>query len=172
MAYWSSLVASRLPQIDTQGAEYEILTGSAQALADVSSRNRRKLDIEVHKGQRLTGIFYIMHDRGFELLNLSVGALGPPGGRSSSNKKSARLSGLICFFSATKSRSGRFASPVRRPKRRQLRNCMAFRILHWRFSISGVSTATHADRLVERMRQALSDIPRMLLRDQILLERS
>jgi FkbM family methyltransferase len=63
-------------KIDTQGAEYEILTGAVDALdRDVFGVIAESWTTEVHKGQRLTGeILSFMAARGFGLFDINVGA--------------------------------------------------------------------------------------------------
>jgi FkbM family methyltransferase len=63
-------------KIDTQGSEHEILAGATGALADsVFAVIAETWTVEVHKGQHLTGdILSFMHERGFELFDLSIAA--------------------------------------------------------------------------------------------------
>jgi FkbM family methyltransferase len=63
-------------KIDTQGSEFEILSGAEKALEDsIFGVVAESWTIEVHKGQRMTGeILSFMNQRGFALFDLSVGA--------------------------------------------------------------------------------------------------
>jgi FkbM family methyltransferase len=63
-------------KIDTQGAEYEILTGAVESLdQDVFAVIAETWTTEVHKGQRLTGeILSFMAARGFGLFDMNVAA--------------------------------------------------------------------------------------------------
>jgi FkbM family methyltransferase len=63
-------------KIDTQGAEYEILSGAARALGDsILGAVVETWTTEVHRGQRLAGdVLRLMHDHGFELFDVSIAA--------------------------------------------------------------------------------------------------
>jgi len=63
-------------KIDTQGSEYEILTGASQSLDnDILGVIVETWTSEVHKGQHLTGdVMRFMHENGFSLFDVNVAA--------------------------------------------------------------------------------------------------
>lgn len=63
-------------KIDTQGSEYEILTGAERALAGAVGCTLETWTLEVHRGQSLThDILQLMHERKYRLLDLQRTAI-------------------------------------------------------------------------------------------------
>lgn len=103
-------------KLDTQGSEFEILSGAEEALAEsVFGVVAESWTIEVHKGQRTTGeILSFMHQRGFSLFDMSVGAAWHRRGADRLKHLNKRqIVGLdLLFFREPSLAPGHFATPV------------------------------------------------------------
>lgn len=103
-------------KLDTQGSEFEILSGAEEALAtSVFGVVAESWTIEVHKGQRTTGeILSFMHQRGFALFDMSVGAAWHRRGAGKLKHLNKRqIVGLdLLFFREPALAPGHFASPA------------------------------------------------------------
>jgi FkbM family methyltransferase len=103
-------------KIDTQGSEFEILSGAVKALEESAfGVIAESWTIEVHKGQHMTGdILSFMNQRGFELFDINVGAAWHRRGASKLKKLNKRqIVGLdLLFFREPASVPLRFADPV------------------------------------------------------------
>ena len=150
-------------KIDTQGAEYEILTGATRALADsVFGVIAESWTIEVHQGQRLTGdILNFMHDRGFELFDLSVAAAWYR--RSAdrlARKEKRQIIGLDLLFFREPSRfPERFASPVAATKAAAIAELYGFPDIALEILDLCVPATSLEAELVDRLRRAIISGP-------------
>jgi FkbM family methyltransferase len=103
-------------KIDTQGSEFEILSGAVKALEESAfGVIAESWTVEVHKGQHMTGeILSFMNQRGFELFDINVGAAWHRRGASKLKKLNKRqIVGLdLLFFREPASIPLRFADPV------------------------------------------------------------
>jgi FkbM family methyltransferase len=150
-------------KIDTQGAEYEILVGASRALADsVFGVIAETWTVEVHQGQRLTGdILNFMHDRGFELFDLSVAAAWHRRGADRLARKEKRqIIGLDLLFFREPSRfPDRFASVVAATKAAAIAELYGYPDMALEIIDLCVPTTALEAGLVDRLRRAIISGP-------------
>jgi FkbM family methyltransferase len=146
-------------KIDTQGAEYEILMGATRALDDsVFGVIAESWTVEIHQGQRLTGeILNFMHDRGFELFDLSVAAAWYRRGADRLTRKEKRqIIGLDLLFFREPSRfPGHFASAVTAVKAAAIAELYGFPDLALEILDLCISTNPMEVRLIDGLRRAI-----------------
>jgi FkbM family methyltransferase len=103
-------------KIDTQGSEFEILSGAVKALEEsVFGVIAESWTIEVHRGQHMTGeILSFMNQRGFELFDINIGAAWHRRGSGRlKNLNRRQIVGLdLLFFREPASIPLRFVDPV------------------------------------------------------------
>ena len=148
-------------KIDTQGSEFEILSGATKALdKSIFGVVAESWTVEVHKGQRMTGeILSFMAQRGFCLFDINIGAAWHRRGADRLKRLNKRqIVGLdLLFFRDPSSAPERFADVVNAAKAAAIAEMYGFPDLALEIVDLSRPTEAEAAKSIQELRRLIVD---------------